>query len=635
MSGICGILRFDDAPASRKDVERQISAMRHLAPDRRESWCSGAIGLGHLLMRITGEDFFDVQPLHNANGTTLVADVRLDNRIELAGAFGIEEAALRDLPDSALILRAYEQWGSHCAEHLIGDFAFAIWDERAGKLVLARDHVGQRRIVFHRSRRFFAFATEFKGLWALGDIPRALADPVAASRIPTDRPEGVCVSPFESIEALCGSTVLTIARDGTLATRRYWEPRADPAHIDRDDAYYVDAYRRVLGEAVACRLRRTTRPGGLLFGGGFDSGAIAALAGPVMRAQGRRLIAASSVMPAGYKGTIRHARRWAERCVRDMPHLQMHYVTREGRDVFTDMETSFLQTDLGHSPNRYVTDALYETIAAADARVVMDGHGGDYTLNIRGFPWLFALLRKGDIRGFAAEFGAYRRHSGDTAFGILRREVLRYLVPPAIRRARERRKGGLRMFGHTRPLIKQYGILAQRPAGERPTTAKTMRQHLVGTLNRLRNGRSLSGSIAAAAHGLEFTQPFHDKRVIELALAIPPRLWVKGGRERYLARVALENLLPREYQARRRGNDDLVPDFLSMSKSIEPKVLAEIDRMERDGRLSHRFDFPRMRAMLTRRGIDDHNSGSEYDTRQAMLTFLAARFIEWFRRDNA
>jgi hypothetical protein len=122
--------------------------------------------------------------------------------------------------------------------------------------------------------------------------------------------------------------------------------------------------------------------------------------------------------------------------------------------------------------------------------------------------------------------------------------------------------------------------------------------------------------------------------VIELALAIPDRLWVKDGRERHLARTALADLLPREYQRRGRGNDDLGPDFLMMAKRIEPQVLAEIDRMEREGRLSHRFDFPRMRAMLTRRRIEDHNSGSEYDTRQAMLGFLAARYIEWFRRDN-
>ena len=52
-------------------------------------------------------------------------------------------------------------------------------------------------------------------------------------------------------------------------------------------------------------------------------------------------------------------------------------------------------------------------------------------------------------------------------------------------------------------------------------------------------------------------------------------------------------------------------------------------------KLSKYFDFPGMRAILTRRMIEQHASGNEYDTHQAQLAFLAARYIEWFRGDNA
>lgn len=80
--------------------------------------------------------------------------------------------------------------------------------------------------------------------------------------------------------------------------------------------------------------------------------------------------------------------------------------------------------------------------------------------------------------------------------------------------------------------------------------------------------------------------------------------------------------------------DDTGPDFLMKAKRIEPRVLAEIDRMEKAGYLSRYSDFPRMRKMLTRRTIEQHNSGNEYDTRQALLAFPAARYIECFRGDN-
>lgn len=148
------------------------------------------------------------------------------------------------------------------------------------------------------------------------------------------------------------------------------------------------------------------------------------------------------------------------------------------------------------------------------------------------------------------------------------------------------------------------------------------------------NAPAQGSSVSGAAHGLEFTQPFHDKRVVEFGLAISEELYVKNGKTRFLARAALKDLYPPEYQDRPPGNDDLGPDFLKMAKRIEPRVLAEIDRMEKAGKLSQYFDFPRMRAMLKRRTVDQHASGNEYDTRQAQVAFLAARYIEWFRGDN-
>jgi len=142
-------------------------------------------------------------------------------------------------------------------------------------------------------------------------------------------------------------------------------------------------------------------------------------------------------------------------------------------------------------------------------------------------------------------------------------------------------------------------------------------------------------SVPAAAHGLEFTQPFHDKRVVEFGLAIPEDLYFKDGKDRHLARAALKDRYPPEFQDRPPGNDDLGPDFLMMAKRIEPRVLAEIERMEKAGKLSRYFDFPRMRAMLTRRTLQQHASGNEYDTRQALLSFIAARHLEWFKGGNA
>jgi asparagine synthase (glutamine-hydrolysing) len=337
-----------------------------------------------------------------------------------------------------------------------------------------------------------------------------------------------------------------------------------------------------------------------------------------------------------YRGTIKHARKWVEMCRRHMPHLDVRYVTRQGLDIFTGMEKAFLATGNRHSPNGYTTRAIFAEIAGTGARIVMDGHGGDYTVNPRGQNFLIRLLRKGQFRRFGSEFTAMRRHLRQSVKQTFVRNVLLQLVPASWMNVWARHRSGLALFGPTMPLSRQ--VIEGRSKNARFQFARrsgdSQRVGMVRALRSQQNAPAVGYSVPAAVHGLEFTQPFHDKRVVEFGLAIPEELYVKNGKTRYLARAALKDLYPPEYQNRPPGNDDLGPDFLMMAKRIEPRVLAEIDRIEKAGKLSQYFDFPRMRAMLTRRNIEQHASGNEYDTRQAHLAFLAARYIEWFQGDN-
>ncbi len=539
------------------------------------------------------------------------------------------------MPDSALLFSAWKKWGADCVNHLIGDFVFAVWDARTSTLTLARDHMGQRHVFYHQGDGFFAFASEIKGLWALPQVPRTLREERLVRHFLREWPHDAGATFFDGIRAVPGGTVLTLARDGAISTRRYWEPHADPRHVGRDEAYYIETYRRVLAEAVACRLRRAARPAGLLMGGGFDSSAICALSGPVLTAQGRKLIAVSSVMPEDYQGG-HHARPWCEMCRRTMPHLDMRYITRDGLDVFSFMEQGFLSGDGPHSPNRYATHTMFAEIAKAGARIVMDGHGGDYTVNPRGQNALARMLMRGQLRRFLSEFAAMRRHLRQSVKQTIVRNVLLQLLPRSWIDVWMRRRHGLALFGPTVPVSQSLMRNRDQQAAprRRPRYGASLRVGMLDALRLQQDFPAQGYSIPAAHHGLEFTQPFHDKRVVEFGLAIPEELYVKNGKTRYLARAALKDLYPPEYQDRPPGTDSMQPDFLAMAKRVEPRVLAEIDRMEKAGYLSRYFDFARMRKMLTRRTVEQNNSGVELDTRQAMAIFLVARYIEWFRRDN-
>jgi asparagine synthase (glutamine-hydrolysing) len=641
MSAIFGILRFDEAVVNPRDLERMSNTLAYRGPDGRKFASDGPAALGHCSMSVNREDLRDAQPLHDREGDVmLVADLRLDNREDLAATLGISATDLSELPDSALVMRAYKAWGEDCAAHLLGDFVFAIWDATRKKLVLGRDHMGQRYVHFHRGRDFFVFATDLKALWSYPDVPRVLSEAQIGRLLVLDRRRAAGTL-FDGVEGLPGGTVMTVEATGAVRTRHYWEPHADPVHEGRDEAYYIAAYKRVLGEAVACRIRRALRPPGIVFSGGYDSAAIAGLAGPVLANSGRKLIAAASVMPADYRGTIRHARPWVEMCARDMPHLDVHYVTREGKSVLSGLEQSFMATDLPAGSYHFVMHELFSTLAQAGAQVTMDGHGGDYTLHPRGQAALARFLARLRLRRFFSELRGHLRLSGHSVWRTLKIDIAAPLLPGAIMRLRHRIRHDAKPAWDDRPITAAFAdrLVAEGAIDEpAPPVARQppvdMRAQILSTLQAVTAAAAPSLAGLAALHRLEVTRPFHDKRVVELALAIPQDLYVKNGRNRYLACAALRDVYPAEFQTRWRKNDDEIPDFQRMAKSIEPEILAEVKRMERSDDIAQYVDFAKIRRLLAAREPDDHNSGWEEETQRALRGFVVARYLKWFRRHN-
>jgi asparagine synthase (glutamine-hydrolysing) len=634
MSAIAGILRFDGAPVSRSDLERQLGTMAHRGPDRRRVWRDGLLGLGHALRRMTHEDDFDDQPLiERGSSLSLVADLRLDNRAELSGALGIGAVALARLSDSALLMECYKAWGEDCASRLLGDFAFAVWDGRARKLVLARDHMGIRSVHYHVGKDFFAFATEAKGLWTLAEVPRRIDEFELGKRLLLDLTDSRGETLFEGITGLPGGTVMSIAADGAITSRRYWLPHADPIHRDKSETYYVETYRRILAEAVECRIRRLRGRAGLFFSGGFDSTSIAALSGPLMRAKGERLVAASSVMPGGHSGPPEDARAWVEAASRHMPHLDVRYVTREGYGFLKNLEATFLRRDSHSSPNRFANDAIYAALIECGVSLVMDGHGGDGTLNPTGNGWLAAQLREGRMGLFLRELAAYRRVRRKSLWKVLRQEVIAPLLPIWLGKARRRAgtTSGVIAAGFADYLRARGGRLG---FGIRDARERTGANARLGLLLTMQDAAQCPGEAAAAACGLEYAMPFRDKRVVEFALAVPSRLFVRDGRDRYLARAALKGLLPPEFDARfRKGTDDRIPDAVSAVEREREALCAEIARMEKSPRLRRIFAFDRMREMLAAQ-----SSAAQFQTNSRLLlavrAVMIARYVEWFERAN-
>jgi asparagine synthase (glutamine-hydrolysing) len=144
MSGIVGIVHFDGAPVDRHLLGQMTASMAFRGPDTQEIWIDGHVGFGHTLLKTTDESEHERQPFTLYGKVWIVADARVDARRELVPqlrANGHEDLS-PDATDVELILRAYQTWGENCVEHLLGDFAFAIWDGSKQRLFCARDHLG-------------------------------------------------------------------------------------------------------------------------------------------------------------------------------------------------------------------------------------------------------------------------------------------------------------------------------------------------------------------------------------------------------------------------------------------------------------------------------------------------------------
>jgi asparagine synthase (glutamine-hydrolysing) len=136
----------------------------------------------------------------------------------------------------------------------------------------------------------------------------------------------------------------------------------------------------------------------------------------------------------------------------------------------------------------------------------------------------------------------------------------------------------------------------------------------------------------AGAQGLDFTRPFHDKRVVELGLAIPEGLQFRNGLERHLARTMFADRLPRRLLTRGPGNDAEDPDHFRMAAASLPAALAEARSLDTDGRLSRYIDFGKLAESIA--DLDETRRADHLRLHRAVAMISVARFIAWFNRAN-
>ncbi len=449
MSAVAGLMRLDGEPAAARDLERMANTLAAYGPDRTSVALAGAVGFAHVLMRMTPEDWFDRQPLRGNAGELMTADLRLDNRDEILDRLSISRTESLNWPDSQILLAAWKKFGQDIWRLLRGPFAVAIWNPRDQTLTLARDHLGHNVVMWHKSDRFFAFATMPKGLFALADVPREVNEQKVADFLVLNHRE-YATTFYRDVYRLPPAHFATIDRTGAFVAKQYWSAAdCKPVHLPSDEAY-AENLRACLDRAVRRQLRSAT-PIGCSLCGGLDSSAVAALAARALGERGQRLAAFTAVPRKGFAGQVR---RWGytdetpyvEAIKAAISNIDVTYIYNDEHDDFAELDRVSLAFEY---PVRNPTNlgwmlAILRLARADNRRVLLGGFLGNNTVSWDGWSQARRHLFRGRLRLAYRQYSAFYRVSTLSRWIAFRRLFVDSLWSPWRARAQSLLAGGAR-----------------------------------------------------------------------------------------------------------------------------------------------------------------------------------------------
>ncbi|MDW7771995.1 MAG: N-acetylglutaminylglutamine amidotransferase [Desulfobulbaceae bacterium] len=279
MCGICGEIRFDEAPADIGAIEQMTRAMSARGPDSSGIMAQNRIAFGHRRLKIIDLSEHSQQPMFDAGlGLAIVFNGAIYNYPELKDELCRLGYVFFSSGDTEVILKAYHAWGADCVKRFNGMFALAIWERDSGTVFLARDRLGIKPLYYHRNGRQMIFASSLPALLATGSLSHDL-DPVALHYYMTFH--AVVPAPhtiLKDVRKVEPGTVMRISPSGETKTNSYWQVNFDRSDADRNRSFeeWQDLVLDQLRLSVKRRLVADV-PVGVLLSGGLDSSLIVGL----------------------------------------------------------------------------------------------------------------------------------------------------------------------------------------------------------------------------------------------------------------------------------------------------------------------------------------------------------------------
>jgi asparagine synthase (glutamine-hydrolysing) len=583
MCGIAGVFRRDGAPVDADSLVRMTRTLSHRGPDEegyyrnagdgtgsapngvrfytspvadptRDRPQRGDVGLGHRRLSIidlaSGQ-----QPLCNEDGTVWIAfNGEIYNFQSLAPELEQRGHRFRTRSDTEAIVHAYEEWGDEFLTRLRGMFAFALWDARRERLLLARDRVGKKPLYYLLDERRLLFGSEIKAILAVDDVPRdieptALSDYLSLLYVPAPK------SIFRAIRKLPAAHYAVIDRSAS-AVRPYWDLSFEDPRTDGEPAM-IDDLMSCLDESTRMRMISEV-PLGAFLSGGVDSSAVVAL---MARASTQPVVTNSIAFSVASYDETPHARRVAELFRTDHHEYR---VTPEAVPVVERLAWHYDEpfADSSAVPTYYVSKTARERVTVA-----LSGDGGDESF--AGYRRYYFDLRENAVRSFlpgrlgrgifAALGGLYPKADylpqvfrGKAFLSNLARDPVDAYCFSVSAFWDDRKRSLLRpelqaALGGYRTAELFHDLYRNAPADDHLS-----RIQYLDVKTYLCDDILTKVDRASMAVSLEVRCPILDHVFMERAARIPWRLKLDGQNGKHIFKRALEPLLPREILHRKK-----------------------------------------------------------------------------------
>jgi asparagine synthase (glutamine-hydrolysing) len=552
----------------------------------------------------------------------------------------LDNRPLNDITNSELILEAYIQWNKEAPRHLIGDFAFAVWNHKREELYLCRDHVGKRTLYYTQDDNLLAFSTLIKPLLIVKRntkyseqwIANFLAVPEAVNELDLE------LTFYEGIKQVPPATYMIFTKDKVEA-KKYWNPmEVKELKLESDEAY-EEAFRKVFFEAVRCRLVADGEVG-IMLSGGLDSGSVACVAAKNLELKSKQLKAYSSIPKPDYvdwlpKGTIADESRYTNELVSHYQNIDLNYCTCDKLDAYNQMEhlRSIQEYPFKYSVNLFWIDKIAQLAKEDGCKVLLDGQSGNYTISYGNISdHIVTLINKFKFLTAYKEIMKYSKFHHRVHKSVIKYFILLYL-PQFMKEGLKRTKSENNKINHLINLrladkwkINKY--LKQNMLGKyykKRQTVKDARSFIFNNL--LFSQAGASEARLSIEYGIVRRDPTRDKRVIEFCISMPAEQFVKDGIERSLIRRSMKGILPDliRMNARERGRQSA--DFVQRLQQDWISIREEFIQAMNDDRIKSAADTEALKEMLSKMSelpVDD-----EYYEVQAILTIIILyRFLK-------